>query len=276
MFDGQSSSWRATLALQVRAERSRSVVSHRHDGPLRLQKALYPEGAAVAHAVLIHPPGGVAGGDALEISVQVDREAHALVTTPGATKWYKANGRCASQQVRLAVDGVLEWLPQESIVFDAAVVRSAIDIHLGPRATSIGWDIVALGRLAAGEHFDSGDFTQSIRLRNEDALVWSERTRITGGDRLLSSPVGLDGHTVFGCLWAAGAAVESIDLDDLRAAVGAGAAAAPITRLAPQLLVARTLAAGTASAREALTAWWVALRPLLCCRAAQPPRVWAT
>jgi urease accessory protein len=276
MFDGQSSSWHATLALQVRTERGRSVVSHRHHGPLRLQKALYPEGGAVAHAVLIHPPGGIAGGDGLEISVNVDREAHALLTTPGAAKWYKANGRCASQQVRLGVEGVLEWLPQETIVFDAAVVRSAIDIQLGPRATSIGWDIVALGRRAAGERFESGVFTQSIRLRSEHALLWSERTRVAGSDRLLSSPVGLDGHTVFGCFWAAGAAVESIDLDSLRAQVGVAAAAAPITRLAPQLLVARTLAAGTAIARAALTAWWVALRPLLCGRAAQPPRVWAT
>jgi urease accessory protein len=241
-----------------------------------MQKALYPEGGAVAHAVLIHPPGGVAGGDTLEISVDVDREAHALITTPGAAKWYKANGRCASQQIRLGVNGVLEWLPQESIVFDAAAVRSAIDIQLGPQAISIGWDIVALGRRATGERFDSGVFTQSIRLRNEHALVWSERTRVVGGDRLLSSPVGLDGHTVFGCLWAAGAAVESIDLDSLRAQVGASAHPAPITRLAPQLVVARTLAAGTAIARESLTAWWVALRPLLCGRAAQPPRVWAT
>ena len=274
MFDGQSSSWHATLGVQVRAERGRSVVSHRHQGPLRLQKALYPEGGAVAHAVLIHPPGGIAGGDALDISVEVDREAHALVTTPGAGKWYKANGRCASQQIRLGVEGVLEWLPQESIVFDAAAVRSAIDIQLGPRATSIGWDIVALGRRAAGERFESGVFTQSIRLRNESALLWSERTRVAGGDRLLSSPVGLDGHTVFGCFWAAGAAVESIDLEGLRPQVGTRAA--PITRLAPQLVVARTLAAGTAIAREALTAWWVALRPLLCGRAAQPPRVWAT
>lgn len=274
MFDGQSSSWHGTLALQVRAERGRSVVSRRHNGPLRLQKALYPEGGGVAHAVLIHPPGGVAGGDALEIRVDVERDAHALITTPGAGKWYKANGRCASQQVRLDVEGVLEWLPQESIVFDAAAVRSTIDIQLGPRATSIGWDIVALGRHAGGERFDNGVFAQSIRLRNQHALLWSERTRVAGGDRLLNSPVGLDGHTVFGCLWAAGAAVESIDLDSLRAQVGARAA--PITRLAPQLVVARTLATGTAIARNALAAWWVALRPLLCGRVAQPPRVWAT
>ena len=169
-----------------------------------MQKALYPEGDAVCHAVVIHPPGGIAGGDALELNVTVEPGAHALITTPGAAKWYKANGRVASQHVRLAVDGVLEWLPQEAIVFDAAEVRSSIDIDLAADATMIGWDIVALGRRAAGERYSRGCFAQTIRLSIGGELTWIERTRIAGGDALLDAPVGLAGHHVFGCLWAAG------------------------------------------------------------------------
>ena len=153
MYDGQDPVWHAALALRVSANAGRSVCTHRHHGPLRLLKPLYPEGPTICHAVLIHPPGGMAGGDALEVAVDVEPGAHALVTTPGAAKWYKANGRRASQQIRLAVHGMLEWLPQEAIVFDAADVRSAIDIELGPDAAMIGWDIVALGRHAAGERF---------------------------------------------------------------------------------------------------------------------------
>jgi len=276
MFDGQESGWHATLALRFHRSEARTLCTSRHRGPLRMQKSLYLEGDAVCHAVVIHPPGGIAGGDALEVAVSVEAGAHALVTTPGAAKWYKANGRTASQQVRLNVSGVLEWLPQESIVFDAADVRSTIDIDLDDDAVMIGWDIVALGRRAAGERFEHGRYAQSIRLRFGGTLAWHERSRIAGGDPLLDSPVGLDGHHVFGCLWAAGAALEALDLDEIRAELGATVDSAPLTRLAPQLLVARTLATSTGAARAALVSVWGALRPRLCGLPAQLPRLWAT
>jgi urease accessory protein len=276
MFDGQESAWHATLALRFHRSEARTLCTNRHRGPLRMQKSLYPEGDAVCHAVVIHPPGGIAGGDALEVAVSVEAGAHALVTTPGAAKWYKANGRMASQQVHLKVNGVLEWLPQESIVFDAACVRSAIDVDLDDNAAMIGWDIVALGRRAAGERFEHGRYSQSIRLRFGGKLAWHERCRIAGGDALLESPVGLDGHHVFGCLWAAGTALETLDLDELRAELCASGEGAPLTRLAPRLLIARTLATSTGAARAALVSVWGALRPRICGLPAQPPRLWAT
>ena len=274
MYDGAPAPWQAELALRFSRAGARTRCSARHVGPLRLQKPLYPEGHACCHAVVIHPPGGIAGGDALTLDVAVELEAHGLVTTPGAAKWYKANGRIASQNLRLAVDGVLEWLPQEAIVFDGAEARSSIDIELGASGAMIGWDIVALGRRASGERFTRGCYAQSIRLRIDGQLLWHERTRLAGGDALLDSPVGLAGRPVFGCLWAAGAALEALDVDLLRP--GLGMDAAPVTRLAPRLLVARTLADGTAAARAALGAVWSALRPHLAGRAAQPPRLWAT
>jgi urease accessory protein len=276
MFDGRDSSWHATLALRFHRRDARTLSTNRHEGPLRMQKPLYPEGEAICHAVIIHPPGGIAGGDALEVTATVEPGAHALLTTPGATKWYKANGRAASQRVQLSVSGALEWLPQEAIVFDQADVRSAIDIDLDADAAMIGWDIVALGRRAAGERFEQGRYAQSIRLRIDDALVWHERSRILGGDPLLDSAIGLDGQHVFGCLWAAGAVLEALDLNELRAELGTADANAPVTRLAPRLLVARTLASTTAAARTALTAVWSALRPRLFGVRAQSPRLWAT
>jgi len=208
MFDGPTAAWHASLALRVRDAGGRSLLACEHRGPLRVQKALYPEGDAPCHAVILHPPGGIAGGDVLQISVEVDAHAHALVTTPGAAKWYKANGRVATQHVRLDVAGALEWLPQEAIVYDAAEVRSSIDIQLQPGASMIGWDIVALGRHAAGERFAHGVFAQTIRLTIGTELAWVERTRIAGGDALLESPIGLAGRHVFGCLWAAGPAFD--------------------------------------------------------------------
>lgn len=273
MYDG-ALPWQAELALRFARAGARTRCSARHRGPLRLQKPLYPEGDACCHAVIIHPPGGIAGGDTLAVDVAVEGDAHALVTTPGAAKWYKANGRIAMQNLHLVVDGLLEWLPQEAIVFDGAEARSSIDIELGASATMIGWDLIALGRRASGEHFTRGCYAQSIRLRINGRLQWHERMRIGGGDALLDSPIGLAGRSVFGCLWAAGAALETLDLDILRAELGPDAA--PVTQLAPRLLVARTRAEGTAAARAALGEVWSALRPRLAGLAPQPPRVWAT
>ncbi|MGB2816348.1 MAG: urease accessory protein UreD [Burkholderiaceae bacterium] len=276
MFDGPTAAWHASLALRVRSVGGRSLLAARHRGPLRVQKALYPEGAAPCHAVVLHPPGGIAGGDALEISVSVDAGAHALVTTPGAAKWYKSLGPVARQQVRLDLDGALEWLPQEAIVFDAANVRSTIDVQMNDGASMIGWDIVALGRRAAGERFERGLYAQTIRLRMGTELAWMERTRLAGNDALLESPVGLAGHHVFGCLWAAGPAFDDATMEGLRAALAEKVPAAPLTRLTPRLVVARALGPNTHFVRAALTEVWAALRPLVFGRAAVPPRLWAT
>jgi urease accessory protein len=276
MFDGPTPAWHASLDLRVRAAHGCSRLSCRHAGPLRVQKALYPEGDSPCHAILLHPPGGIAGGDALDIALDVGREAGALVTTPGAAKWYKANGRIASQRVRLSVAGALEWLPQEAIVFDAADVRSTIDIDVADDARMIGWDIIALGRHAAGEAFASGCFAQTIRLRVAEQLAWLERTRVAGSDPLLQSPIGLDGCHVFGCLWAVGPTFNDATVDALCSALSNAEDAAPITALTPRVLVARARGRSTAAVRSALIAVWRALRPLIFERPAVLPRLWAT
>lgn len=267
--------WHAALALDYRRQEGRTLLRGRHRGPLRVLKPLYPEGAQLCHTLLVHPPGGIAGGDALAIDVAVAPGAQALLTTPGATRWYKANGRRASQQVRLHVAGAAEWLPQEAIVFDRADVDSTIEIDLAAGATMIGWDIVALGRAAAGESFDAGVFAQTIRLHQDGRLQWVERTRLVGGDPLLESPIGLAGQRVFGCLWAAGPQWSDALLDEVRARLPAGAA--PLTRLEPQLLLARALGASVQAVRRALEAVWQQLRPLTFAgRVAVAPRIWAT
>lgn len=271
MFDGPPA-WHASLALRFGSEGGRTRVASHHRGPLRIQKSLHPEGPEPCHAVVLHPPGGIAGGDHLQIDVQVDAHAQAFVTTPGATRWYKANGRSAAQQIALAVDGTLEWLPQEAIVFDHARVDSTITISLAADARMIGWDIVALGRRAAGERFAQGEFSQQIRLSVGGALQWVERTRIAGGDPLLESPVGLDGRHVFGCLWA----VSDWDDDAFETLRAQLTDVAPLTRVSPRVAVARVLAASTEEARTALEAAWRALRPHVMRRDAHRPRLWAT
>lgn len=269
-----SSSWNASLSLRYTAEHGRTIVARRHEGPLQVQKALYPEGDAVCHTIVVHPPGGIAGGDALTIETACAAGAHALVTTPGATRWYKADGRKARQVVKLAVAGNLEWLPQETLVFDQARVDSSIDIAITEDAALIGWDVVALGRTASGESLREGEFAQTIRLAADGRLLWSERTRVTGGDALLDSPVGLAGQPVFGCLWAHGPAWTDATIETLRDALPGATA---ITRLAPRLLLARALGSTTAVVRNALEEVWRRTRPLVFGgRSAVAPRIWST
>lgn len=263
-------SWHAQLKLHFERRGDRTTVARAHRGPLLMQKALYPEGPEACHAIVLHPPGGIAGGDALEIAVRADAEAHALVTTPGAAKWYKANGRRAAQDIHLEVAGALEWLPQENIVFDAADVASSLRIDLASDACMIGWDITALGRQASGERFANGCFAQTIALHIDGALEWLERTRVSGDDAALASPVALGGDAVFGCLWAYGPVWCDEDLDALRERC------AP-TLLHERLLVVRATAANTEGVRELLEYAWTQLRPrVFAGRSAQRPRIWAT
>ena len=268
------SSWNASLDLRYEAAAGRTVVARRHAGPLQVQKALYPEGDAVCHTIVVHPPGGIAGGDTLAIRARCEPPAHALLTTPGATRWYKADGLRATQSIGLDVAGHLEWLPQEAIVFNHAQVCSTIEIALYGAASTIGWDVVALGRTAAGESFAQGEFAQTIRLKADDELLWSERTRIVGADPLLESPVGLAGNPVFGCLWAYGPLWSDTDLESLRDELPPRAA---VTRLAPRLLLARALGSSTGGVRDALQTLWRKARPrVFAGREAIAPRIWST
>src|SRR5262249_46992016 len=110
-------SWHATLQLALQRDGARCVSHVRHEGPLRVLKTLYPEGDAIAHRVTVHPPGGIVGGDRLDITLDLQAHAHAVLTTPGATRFYRSDGAPAAQQVRATLaDGArLEWLPLETL-----------------------------------------------------------------------------------------------------------------------------------------------------------------
>lgn len=145
-------SWHAQLALQYRQHAGKTSVHFSHDGPLRILKSLYPEGPGICHNVLVHPPGGLVGGDVLDISVDVAAGAHALVTTPGATRFYKSNGQPALQRTRLQLQAGarLEWLPLEAIAYNACDAANELQMELAPGAELLTWDITALGLPLAG------------------------------------------------------------------------------------------------------------------------------
>ena len=146
--------WKADLSLGFRYENDRTVLAEKcFSGPLVVQKPLYPEGDDVCHAIVVHPPAGIVGGDQLSVRVRAAPQSAVLMTTPGAGKWYRSAGPWASQKLCFDVGGSLEWLPQETIVFDGALADIACEVNLGADASYIGWEILCLGRAGSGERF---------------------------------------------------------------------------------------------------------------------------
>ena len=276
-------SWHAKLHLGFVTSDGRTVLrENRHSGPLRVQKALYPEGEAVCQAIVLHPPSGIAGGDQLHIDVHVGPQAHAQLTTPGAGKWYRSGGADASQTLAFTVgdDAILEWLPQETIVFDGAKSRMETKVQLGEGSRYLGWEILCLGRSASGERFTHGHIGLHTRIERNGQPLWLERGRIdcnNGDDPMLTSVAGWAGASVGGTLLATLASGDDVAalLETCRAIAPADGAEHALTAL-PNLLVARYLGQSSEAARLWFAVLWQILRPALLGRPALTPRIWNT
>lgn len=279
--------WHGTLdlryAVQTHGGTPRCIVRDRHDGPLRVLSALYPEGAQVCHSVIVHPPGGIAGGDRLDMTVGVEPGAHALLTTPGATRFYRSAGDTASQTLSATVapGARLEWLPLETLVYSGALAESRAVFTLAPGGEMIGRDLIALGLPAADQAFERGHFLQQLEIPG----VWLERGRLAAGDALLmDSPAGLAGHRVLATQWfAAGQGLEAPRQQALLDAAREAAAAfddaqvlAGCTAPHEPLVVLRVLAHRVEPAMALLNEVWSRWRTLAWGLPGDWPRVWRT
>ena len=275
-------SWQGHLHLRYTRDHRGTVAHDRHDGPLRVLQRLYPEGPAVCHHVLVHPPGGIVGGDTLEVHAHLGPRAHALLTTPGATRYYRSAGKPAVQLIELqAQTGArLEWLPLETIAYNGAVGVNRVVFALDDGAEMIGWDVLALGLPAAGVHFERGSFEQHLQWPG----VWLERGHIDATDRrLLDSPLGFAGHRALATLWfASGSALagerKAALLDVARDAAAASTLDATCGTTAPdnRVIVVRILAARVEPAMRLARAIRAAWRGVAWDLPEAAPRVWHT
>ncbi len=269
--------WRAQLDLEFERLGTRCVLAkRRHDGPLLVQKSLYPEGEGICHALVVHPPAGIAGGDDLALQAALGEGAHAVLATPGAGKWYRSSGPGACQRIRfdLAAGALLEWLPQETILFNGAIAEISSSIHLGRGARYLGWDILCFGRTGAGERWMQGHCRLTAHLEVEGVPVFIERADLEGGSAIFNSPAALAGAPICGTLLAVSAECDAVLLSACRALQPANGEGA-VTRL-PGVLVARYLGASSEAAKNYFIQLRRLLRPAIMGRDAVDLRIWST
>ena len=274
-------SWHARLDLNYSRQGDSTQLQFQHEGPLRILRSLYPEGPRICHNVIVHPPGGLVEGDALAITVNVASDAHALLSTPGATRFYSNTSEQVSQQrvhLCVAAGGRLEWLPLESIAYPECWAENSVDMDLAPGASAMAWDVTALGLPQAGKPFDSGRFRQRMRVNG----VWLECGLLDGQDHLLmNSPLGLNGQRCMGTLiWAAGHAMDVPTQADWVEAVRAvlptsnTPLAAGATWPNDHVLVVRVLGPMAEPVMAVLQSAWAVLRRVAWQLPSTPPRIW--
>jgi urease accessory protein len=275
--------WLASLQLGLAQRHGRTVLVRRHHaGPLTVQKPLYPEGqSGICHLTLLHPPGGLASGDALRLDIDLGASTHGVLTTPGATKWYKASPMHPASQhtrIRVGAGARLDWLPLENIYFDHSHAHQHIDIELAAGATALGWDAALLGRQAAGETWSAGRLRTDMRLLDGDGrLLWTERQRLHAASPLRAAPQGLAGLPAYGTLWAAGAACTAAMAESLADTLPFGdRLRAGVTSPTPGVLLVRAVAINIEPLRQLFAKLWLALRPLVHGVPGRPLRLWAT
>lgn len=273
--------WHASLRLDYAVEGGRSVARFAHQGPLRILQSLHPEGDAVCHNVLVHPPGGLVGGDVLDVSLTLAAGSHGLVTTPGASRFYRCEAEAAVQAVRVRAEAGarLEWLPLEALYYSGCIAENRLELDLAPGAEALGWDVAALGLPQAQQPFLAGRVQQHLQLQG----AWLERGLIDAADtRLMDGPLGLAGRRCLATLFFASGeplgrerreqalalAREVIEAHPLAATAGA-------TSPHARVVVVRALAPLVEPAMELLKAVRNAWRPALWGLAPVQPRGWA-
>ncbi len=278
--------WNASLklnySLRESAGSSKTVAHFNHTGPLRILQSLYPEGDSICHNVLVHPPGGLVGGDTLNLKLDVASGAHGLLTTPGATRFYRSDAEVSLQRTTISVarDARMEWLPLEAIAYNGCLAENRLTLNLEPGAELLGWDTTALGLPAAHKPFESGHFCQHLEMPD----VWLERANIKALDKLLlNSPIGLAGHRCFATLFfVTGSKLDrqrrQAALDLARQVIEAHPLCATAGATSPngQVVLVRVLAPVVEPAMALLRSVWLAWRRELWQLDAASPRIWST
>ena len=273
-----SHGWEAQLRFGLTPKQGRTVVSRqRHRGPLTMQKPFHPESDGTCHAYILHPPGGVVGGDSLDIELTCDAGAHALITTPAANKFYRSNGMTATQRHELRVLGTacLEWLPQETILFEGTKVHSSTKVYLGDQASFIGWEIVSVGRPACNEGFTRGSYRQSFEIWKRSEPLMIDRINLQDCSEILNAQWGLRQRPVMGLMVVSGdeEVLEKAQDSARNLVENPGCTSVTVTG---SVLLCRALDTSAMAVRNLFIDVWKVIRPVVLGKRPCEPRIWAT
>lgn len=272
-----ANSWHGSLNLVYAQRGGKTQLIHNQvKAPLKVQRPFYPEGPGVCHSVVLHTAGGIVGGDRLSLSCHLEPNTQALITTAAASKIYRSNGLQAKQSIQMQVDAgaTLEWLPQETIVFNGAIYRTDLRVELAPTASWLGWEITRFGRSARGERFLQGEWRSHTEVWQQGQPLWIDRQWLPGKEEIINSPHGLAGQSVVGSLVWIGQAVEPELVEKARMWINVECQGqAGVTRITSGILC-RYRGSNSAEVRNWFTAVWQLLRLSFLGRPSCPPRVW--
>mgnify|MGYP000029351140 CR=1 FL=1 len=277
--------WQAELKLNLeRRPCGKTVVASRHHtGPYVIQRAFYPEADGSAHLYLLHPPGGMVGGDKLTLSISLGEGAEALVTAPSAGKIYRCLSATAAQHQTLSVGAgaTLEWLPQEMIVFEGGRAALTTTVNLADETSQfIGWDFVCLGRAANELWFETGELSQKLEIKRTGKWLLNERLHFDQPRDFIKANFGLAGNTVVAtALFVACPSKLKLLLEDLRELCETHRFAEELVTsvtLVREVLILRVMGRDARFVRDLLVQAWVMARPKLLGKSAEHPRIWMT
>lgn len=273
------SCWEALLQLGLTYKNDKTVLStRRHEGPLTLQRPFYPEQDGTCHLYILHPPGGIVGGDSLNIDVLCEENTTTLITTPGASKFYKSNGftACQNQNLMVKEHACLEWLPQETILFDTARVDSSTRVQLSEKASFIGWEIVSFGRPACKEEFVQGMFKQSYEIWKDNEPLLIDRVIINDRAEVFNSLWGLQTLPVMGLLTVVNNDSSKLTIACLKIQEMIDDVSRLSVTVIGSVLVCRCLDTNSMSIRNRFIEIWKIIRLLVLDKEPCEPRIWAT
>lgn len=270
--------WYGGLELvYANCEEKTKIIHSFHQAPLKLQSPFYPEGQTICHSIILHTAGGIVGGDRLNQKIQLQPNAHSLITTAAASKIYRSNGQIAQQTVTIEIEpgATLEYLPQENIIFSGAIYRQDLRIQLAPEATWIGWEINRFGRSARGEQFVAGEWRSYTEVWQNNRPLWIDRQWLPGEAELVNSINGLAGKSVVGTFSYLGKPVDKEILEKINnlKKTSENKGEFGVTELMSGLLC-RYRGYSTAEARAWFSQVWQILRSELWQLPTIKPRVW--
>lgn len=244
-----------------RATGKGAVLTKLRDGKTRIAE-LYQEGcakirlpnthSAALEAVLINTAGGLTGGDMLEWNIEAAPKTHLVITTQACERIYRSTGKDAQivSTLKIGADAHVDWLPQETILFEQSRLNRLLNVDLEDGATFTGIEAFLLGRAAMGEAARTAMLHDRWRIKRNGKLIHAEASRLSATDLERDALSLLAGNNAFATIIHIASDAEKL-LPEIRALIPEEAKAA-VSAIGERLII-RILAPSGLALRRVIT-----------------------